>query len=135
MGPSACVQECATRAGSWIMSGMLWSRDLQSGAEQILASLSILIWHFYMTVFDPDVYPMDKAWWNGKASADHLKHTRPEYYMEIVAKQQEAERLGKELQEAAMRISFGPGTPEEKTREIMRLQEAFQAKIKSLYGT
>lgn len=59
--------------------------------EAILASLSILIWHFYMTVFDPDVYPMDKAWWNGKASADHLKHTRPEYYLEIVSKGQEAE--------------------------------------------
>ena len=52
-----------------------------------------------------------------------------------IAKQQEAERLGKELQEAAMRISFGTGSPEEKTSEIMRLQEAFQAKIKSLYGT
>ncbi len=61
--------------------------------EAILASLSILIWHFYMTIFDPDVYPMDKAWWNGKASADHLKHTRPEYYMEILQKQQEAEAL------------------------------------------
>ncbi len=60
--------------------------------EAILASLSILIWHFYMTIFDPDVYPMDKAWWNGKASADHLKHTRPEYYMEIVSKRQEAEK-------------------------------------------
>lgn len=51
-----------------------------------------------------------------------------------IAKQEEAQRLGRELQEAAMRISFGPGSPEEKTREIMRLQEAFQAKIKSLYG-
>ncbi len=51
-----------------------------------------------------------------------------------IAKQQEAERLGKELQEAALKISFGTGSPEEKTREIMRLQEVFQAKIKSLYG-
>jgi formate dehydrogenase gamma subunit len=59
--------------------------------EAILASLSILIWHFYLTIFDPDVYPMDKAWLTGKASADHLKHTRPEYYAEIVARQQEKE--------------------------------------------
>ncbi|MBI1750789.1 MAG: cytochrome b/b6 domain-containing protein [Acidobacteria bacterium] len=57
--------------------------------EAILATLSILIWHFYMVIFDPDVYPMDKSWWNGKASADHLKHTRPEYYAEIVSKQEE----------------------------------------------
>jgi hypothetical protein len=34
---------------------------------------------------------MDKAWWNGKASADHLKHTRPEYYMEIVSKEEKEE--------------------------------------------
>ena len=51
------------------------------------------------------------------------------------AKQKEAERLGKELQEAALKISFGPGSPEEKTRTIMQLQEEFQTKIKRLYGT
>jgi len=47
--------------------------------EAILATLSILIWHFYMVIFDPDVYPMDKAWLTGKASAEHLKQTRPGY--------------------------------------------------------
>jgi hypothetical protein len=49
-------------------------------------------------------------------------------------KAKEAERLGKELQEAAMRISFGPGSPEEKTREIMRLQAEFQERVRKLYG-
>ena len=34
----------------------------------------------YTVVFDPDVYPMDRAWLSGLASADHLRHTRPEYY-------------------------------------------------------
>lgn len=48
--------------------------------EAILASLAILVWHFYMVVFDPDVYPMDRAWLTGKASADHLRHSRPVYY-------------------------------------------------------
>ena len=52
--------------------------------EAILATLSILIWHFYMVIFDPDVYPMDRAWLTGKTSADHLKHTRPAYYLELV---------------------------------------------------
>ena len=47
--------------------------------EALLATFSILIWHFYMVIFDPLVYPMDTAWINGKASADHLRHTRPEY--------------------------------------------------------
>ncbi len=52
--------------------------------EAILATLSILLWHFYTTVFDPDVYPMDRSWLTGKTSADHLRHTRPAYYLELL---------------------------------------------------
>jgi cytochrome b subunit of formate dehydrogenase len=48
--------------------------------EAILATLSILIWHLYFVVFDPDVYPMDRAWITGRASATHLRHTRPAVY-------------------------------------------------------
>lgn len=56
--------------------------------EAILATLAILIWHMYTVVFDPDVYPMDRAWLTGKTSADHLRHTRPEYYAELIKQQQ-----------------------------------------------
>lgn len=34
--------------------------------EAILATLAILIWHFYSVMFDPAVYPMDTAWLTGK---------------------------------------------------------------------
>jgi cytochrome b subunit of formate dehydrogenase len=52
--------------------------------EALLATFSILIWHFYLVIFDPMVYPMDTAWLDGKISADHYKHTRPGYYRELV---------------------------------------------------
>jgi cytochrome b subunit of formate dehydrogenase len=48
--------------------------------EAILATAAIAIWHLYMVIFDPDVYPMDRAWLTGRVSADHLKRTRPAYY-------------------------------------------------------
>ena len=51
--------------------------------EAVLATGSILIWHFYTVIFDPEVYPMDLAWLTGKASADHLRHTRPSYYRRL----------------------------------------------------
>ncbi len=35
--------------------------------EAILATSAILVWHFYLVIFDPDVYPMDKAWLTGNA--------------------------------------------------------------------
>ena len=34
--------------------------------EAILACLAILVWHFYWTVFDPEIYPMSWAWISGK---------------------------------------------------------------------
>jgi hypothetical protein len=48
--------------------------------EAILATFAIIIWHFYMVIFDPMVYPMDTAWINGKVPADHYRHSRPEYF-------------------------------------------------------
>ena len=33
--------------------------------EAILATLSIAVWHFYHVIFDPDVYPMHWAWYDG----------------------------------------------------------------------
>jgi cytochrome b subunit of formate dehydrogenase len=40
--------------------------------EAILATLSILIWHLYTVVFDPEVYPMDRSWIKGMASPQHV---------------------------------------------------------------
>jgi len=52
--------------------------------EALLATFAILIWHFYMVIFDPAVYPMDTAWLDGKVPADHYRHTRPAYYRQLV---------------------------------------------------
>jgi len=52
--------------------------------EAILATLSIVIWHFYMVIFDPDVYPMEKAWITGRVPAQQLWQTRPAYYRALM---------------------------------------------------
>jgi cytochrome b subunit of formate dehydrogenase len=41
--------------------------------EAILATGAILVWHFYMVIFDPEVYPMDRAWLTGKAPHERKK--------------------------------------------------------------
>lgn len=33
--------------------------------EAVLATLAIIIWHFYTVIFDPEVYPMDQSWITG----------------------------------------------------------------------
>ena len=42
--------------------------------EAILATLAIIVWHFYQVFFDPDVYPMNWAWWDGKMPVSHYRH-------------------------------------------------------------
>ncbi len=51
--------------------------------EALLATFSVLIWHFYLVIFDPMVYPMETSWLDGKIPADHYRHARPAYYREL----------------------------------------------------
>lgn len=46
--------------------------------EAILATAAILVWHFYLVIFDPDVYPMDLAWLTGKAPHPRKPCNTPE---------------------------------------------------------
>jgi cytochrome b subunit of formate dehydrogenase len=38
--------------------------------EAVLATLAIVIWHFYHVIFDPDVYPLNWALVDGKVSEE-----------------------------------------------------------------
>ena len=45
--------------------------------EAILACLAIVVWHFYHVIFDPDVYPLNWACWNGKVSRHWQEEEHP----------------------------------------------------------
>ena len=63
-----------------------WMADAATAVhfyEAILATFSILLWHFYIVIFDPLVYPMDTAWLDGKVPAEHYAHSRPEYLRKL----------------------------------------------------
>jgi cytochrome b subunit of formate dehydrogenase len=46
--------------------------------EAILACLAIVVWHFYHVIFDPDIYPMNWAWLDGKVSEKWHEEEHPE---------------------------------------------------------
>lgn len=58
-----------------------WVADLATVIhwyEAVLAMLAILIWHFYFVIFDPVVYPMDKAWLSGRSHPRRAAEREPE---------------------------------------------------------
>jgi len=54
--------------------------------EAWLATLAIVIWHWFFVVYHPEKYPMDVTWTDGKISMEDMKHEHPLEY----------EKLGKE---------------------------------------
>ena len=41
--------------------------------EAVLATMAIIVWHFYQVIFDPDVYPVNFAFLDGRVSEEFYK--------------------------------------------------------------
>ena len=73
-GPETCAACHAQEYADW--RGSVHSRALSAHFKKIwkesgskascLACLAILVWHFYLVIFDLKVYPMNMAWLIGK---------------------------------------------------------------------
>lgn len=45
--------------------------------EAILATLAIVAWHFYFVIYNPDVYPVNKAFITGYLTREEMEHEHP----------------------------------------------------------
>lgn len=59
--------------------------------EAILASLAILVWHFYYVFLNPDVYPMNKSWLSGYLSREEMEKEHPLELEQIEKQKSEVE--------------------------------------------
>jgi len=64
--------------------------------EAWLATLAILIWHLYSTVFSPQVYPMNPSWLTGMMPEKMYRHEHPEHFEQ--AKKETEEQIKKEME-------------------------------------
>src|ERR1051325_1432871 len=63
--------------------------------EAWLATLAILVWHFYFVIFNPDAYPMNMSWLKGTLTESEMEEDHP-----------------LELEEAALREAKAASSPE-----------------------
>jgi len=59
--------------------------------EAVLATLAIIVWHFYQVVFDPDVYPVNFAFIDGRVSEESYKEEHELAYEQMKKQTEEAE--------------------------------------------
>jgi cytochrome b subunit of formate dehydrogenase len=85
----------------WLKYFPKWTFDVARTIhfyEAILATLTIIVWHFYSVIFNPDVYPMSWAWITGDLTEHEMEE---EHGLEL--ERIRAEEKGKlvEFKEAA----------------------------------
>jgi cytochrome b subunit of formate dehydrogenase len=62
--------------------------------EAWLATLAIIVWHFYFVIFNPDSYPINLAFWKGTLTEEEMQEEHP---LEIQAlKEKEAQIAAEE---------------------------------------
>jgi cytochrome b subunit of formate dehydrogenase len=45
--------------------------------EAWLATLAIIVWHFYFVIFNPDTYPINLAFWKGTLTEEEMEDEHP----------------------------------------------------------
>jgi formate dehydrogenase gamma subunit len=60
--------------------------------EAWLATLAILVWHFFFVIFHPEEYPMSWSWITGKMSEEAVKRHHGRWYDELKARGPDALR-------------------------------------------
>lgn len=58
--------------------------------EAVLATLAIIVWHFYFVFLNPDIYPMNFACITGKISEEEMKKEHPLEYEALMKKESSA---------------------------------------------
>jgi cytochrome b subunit of formate dehydrogenase len=60
----------------WLLFFPMWTWDVARAIhfyEAVLATLTIIVWHFYSVVFNPDIYPMSWAWITGDLTEHEME--------------------------------------------------------------
>lgn len=109
----------------WLKYFPKWTYDLCRAVhfyEAILATLTILVWHFYSVIFNPDVYPMNWAWITGTLTEHEMEE---EHALELERIKAE-ERM--KLEEFAQGAAAGGG------RVYPFHREGRTSPVKKVYG-
>jgi cytochrome b subunit of formate dehydrogenase len=84
MGVTGFILWFPTFVGEWAPIWLIKVSEIIHFYEAILASLAIIIWHWFFVIFHPKEYPMSFTWIDGKMSLQHYRHHHEKHFKRIV---------------------------------------------------
>ncbi len=115
----------------WLLYFPMWTWDVAQAIhfyEAILATLTIIVWHLYSVVWNPDVYPMSWAWITGDLTEHEMEEEHGLELDKIKARQKG------ELKEFAEAPAVGGGRIYAIHREKGEREEEKGSSIRRFYG-
>src|SRR4030043_688802 len=115
----------------WLQFFPLWTWDVARAIhfyEAILATLTIIVWHFYSVIFNPDVYPMSWAWITGNLT-EHEMEEEHDLELEKIKAQSKGE-----LKEFAEAAAVGGGRVYGIRREKVEKEGGKPLSVHGFYG-
>ncbi len=115
----------------WLMYFPMWTWDVARAIhfyEAVLATLTIIVWHFYSVIFNPDIYPMSWAWITGDLTEHEMEE---EHGLEL--EKIKANPTG-ELKEFKETTALGGGRVYAMHREGKEKEELRSPSLRRFYG-
>ena len=115
----------------WLQFFPMWTWDVARAIhfyEAVLATLTIIVWHFYSVIFNPDTYPMSWAWITGNLTEHEMEE---EHGLEL--EKIKAQSKG-ELKEFSEAVTAGGGRVYTIRREKLEEEGEKGPSIRRLYG-
>jgi cytochrome b subunit of formate dehydrogenase len=107
MGVTGLMLWFKVQFGTWLPR---WWLDIATAIhfwEAVLATLAIVVWHFYQVMFEPKVYPMNWAWWDGRMTEEEYAEEHREAF-----EAEQSSRMKPEPAEPPKQRGSPPETPE-----------------------
>lgn len=94
MGATGLILWFPTIVGDWAPVWLIKVSELIHFYEAILATLAIVVWHWFFVIFHPHEYPMSLTWIDGKMSLHTYRHHHEKHFRRVVLEWKEF-RAGK----------------------------------------
>lgn len=101
MGATGLILWFPTIVGDWAPIWFIKVAELIHFYEAILASLAILVWHWFFVIFRPSEYPMSFVWVDGKMTLENYKHHHRGHFKYVVLEMLKIQHENLELNKAS----------------------------------
>ena len=101
MGVTGFILWFQTVVGDWAPVWLIKVSELIHFYEAILATLAIVVWHWFFVIFHPHEYPMSLTWIDGKMSLHNYRHHHDGHFRRILLEWKEYRSGVRELKKVS----------------------------------